>query len=452
MGSVSLFLVLVSIVVGSIAQYTADWASLDKRPLPVWYDQAKFGIFLHWSTFSVPSFKNEWYWYNLETKDPATVAFHDRVYGPNFTYPQFGPLFTAEMWNPEEWADIFVKSGAKYVVLTSKHHDGFCNWPSANSWNWNSKDTGPHQDNVGLLTAAVRSRNLTMGLYFSQFEWFNPLFLQDKANNGSTKYYQSTVSYPQMLDIVNNYKPDLIWSDGDWEMPDTYWGSQQFLAWLYNDSPVKDTVVVNDRWGAGDACQHGGYYTCQDRFNPGKLENHKWENALTIDSSSWGYNRLSTLSNYLTIQQLLYQLASTVSCGGNMLLNVGPTKDGLILPIFEERLTQIGSWLAINGEAIYRTSPWRAQNETNQLWYTSNPSLGGVYAIALTWPSNGKLVLNSPKASASSAATILGSPQIKLAVTPGSTGGLSIALPEDSVNPSLLASQWAWVFKLTNVA
>jgi len=419
--------------------------------LPAWFDQSKFGIFIHWSTFSVPSFKTEWYWWNLDgAKDPQTVAFHDRVYGPNFTYPQFGPLFTAELWNPDQWADLFLASGAKYIVLTSKHHDGFCNWPSANSWNWNSKDTGPHQDNVGMLTAAVRSRGLIMGLYFSQFEWFNPLFLQDKANNGTTKYYQGAVSYPQMLDLVNTYQPEVIWSDGDWEMPDTYWGSQEFLAWLYNESPVKETVVVNDRWGAGDPCHHGGYYTCADRYNPGTLQNHKWENALTLDLSSWGYNRLTTLDGYMTIQQVLFQLASTVACGGNMLLNVGPTKDGLILPIFEERLRQIGAWLTINGESIYNTTPWRIQNETsNQVWYTSTKS--AVYAIALAWPGNQQLALSSPKATSSSVVTILGS-SIKLGVTPKASGGITIDLPEEYVNPSLLTSQWAWVFKLVNVS
>jgi len=445
-------LLLVCFVGVAWGQYTANWTSLDARPLPLWYDQSKFGIFIHWSTFSVPSFKNEWYWYNLDTtKDPQTVAFHDRVYGPNFTYPQFGPMFTCEMFNPDNWADMFLASGAKYVVLTSKHHDGFCNWPSANSWNWNSKDTGPHQDNVGLLTAAVRSRGLVMGLYFSQFEWYNPLFLQDKANNGATRYYQQSVSYPQMLDIVNTYQPEVIWSDGDWEMPDTYWGSQDFLAWLYNESPVKDSVVVNDRWGQGDACKHGGYFTCSDRYNPGTLQNHKWENALTLDLTSWGYNRLSALSNYMTIQQLLFELSSTVACGGNMLLNVGPTADGRILPIFEERLRQIGSWLGINGESIYNTTPWRVQNETaNQVWYTSNQQ--AVYAIALAWPANQQLVLISPKATSSSVVTILGSEQIKLGVTPGANGGITIDLPEDTVNPSLLVSQWAWVFKLTNVS
>lgn len=149
---------------------------------------------------------------------------------------------------------------------------------------------------------------------------------------------------------------------------------------------MKDDVVVNDRWGTDVACKHGGFYTCDDRYNPGtyirrlksnicvahlncsyylgKLLPHKWENCLTIDKMSWGYRRNARLSDFLSTHELIKELASTVSCGGNMLLNVGPTHDGRIAPIFEERLRQIGSWLEINGEAIYASKPWTYQNDT----------------------------------------------------------------------------------------
>lgn len=110
----------------------------------------------------------------------------------------------------------------------------------------------------------------------------------------------------------------MIWSDGEWEAPDTYWGSKEFLAWLYNDSPVKDTVVSNDRWGTNTLCKHGGFYTCQDRYNPGVLQPHKWENCFTIDGRSWGFRRNAPLSDYLTINKLLEQLVQTVSCGGSL--------------------------------------------------------------------------------------------------------------------------------------
>lgn len=194
---------------------------------------------------------------------------------------------------------------------------------------------------------------------------------------------------PQMHEIVNMYKPYVVWSDGDWEAPDTYWNSTEFLAWLYNDSPVKDYVVVNDRWGAGCSCHHGGYYTCSDRYDPREyhtystlsscnidplckcvtdvissdtLQKHKWENAMTIDRYSWGFRREATIDQYLSIEELVAQLVITVrlvwlvlhhydvivyiaySCGGNMLMNVGPTHDGRIAPILQERLEQMGEY------------------------------------------------------------------------------------------------------------
>lgn len=188
------------------------------------------------------------------------------------------------------------------------------------------------------------------------------------------------------------------------------------MAWLYNDSPVANEVVVNDRWGAGDTCKHGGYYTCADRYNPGHLINHKWENCFTLDLGSWGFRRNANISKYLDIDTILNLVVSTVSCGGNVLINVGPTAgnstnfcnfivtkwinlEGTIVPIMQERLLALGSWLAINGDAIYSTRPWRVQNDTADciIWYTSKGST--VYAISFVWPSNNKLVLTQVKVS-----------------------------------------------------
>lgn len=235
-------------------------------------------------------------------------------------YADFASQFKAELFDPDVFADVIAGSGAKYFVLTSKHHEGFTNWPSKYSWNWNAVDVGPHQDLVGALAQSVRARNVTFGLYYSLFEWFHPLYLQDKAAGFNTTVYVDTVMLPQLYEVVNAYQPDLIWSDGDWEASDTYWKSRNFLAWLYNSSPVKDTVVVNDRWGSGDTCVHGGYYTCTDRYNPGKLINHKWENAYTVDKWSWGFRRNAVLADFVTSVDIISELVSTVSCGGNFLV------------------------------------------------------------------------------------------------------------------------------------
>lgn len=383
----------------SSPQYTADWASLDARPLPSWYDQAKFGIFIHWGVFSVPSYGSEWYWWQHDgAKDPAYIDFQNRVYGEGFRYQDFAPMFQAKLFDPERWAQIFKRSGAKYVVLTSKHHDGFTNWPSEVSWNWNAMDVGPHRDLVGDLGKAVRAAGLTYGLYHSLFEWFNPMYLKDKASGFKNRTFVEQKTIPELKDIVERYRPDVIWSDGDWEAPEEYWGSREFLAWLYNDSPVKDTVVTNDRWCAGCSRVHGGYYSGSDRQQPGpSLLGHKWENCMTVDGGSWGYTRQTPLSSYLSAGDIIRELISTVAFGGNLLLNVGPTADGIILPIFEERLSQVGDYLAVNGEAIYGT---RAHDEKQNATvaggveaYFMAKDDGTEYYLTVGWPDLLKLVV-----------------------------------------------------------
>jgi alpha-L-fucosidase len=441
----------------SSAKYQPTWNSLDTRPLPQWYDQVKFGIFMHWGVYSVPSFgpgfSAEWFWYRWQNKEPGYAEFIEKNYPPGFTYPDFAPMFKAEMFDPVKWANLFKQSGAKYVVLTSKHHEGFTNWPSKTAWNWNAVDTGPHMDLVGSLADAIRNTtDIHFGLYFSQFEWFNPLYLNDAANNFTTTSYPQQVSIPQMYEIVNAYKPEVIWSDGDGRAPYSYWNSTEFLAWLYNESPVKDTIVVNDRWGSECHCTHGGFFTCHDRYNPYTLQKYKWENAFTVDSHSWGYRRDATISDILSIEEILKQIVSTVSCGGNALMNVGPTHDGRIVPIFEERLLQIGAWLKTNGEAIYNTIPWKHQNDSvnGDVWYTlgnGDDSKGNVYAINLKWPDNNQLNLGSVKVTSTSKATLLGYGSVQMK---GSTNGQTqIMMPGLSLDTQLL---WAWVIKLEGVA
>ncbi|XP_043217743.1 alpha-L-fucosidase-like [Amphibalanus amphitrite] len=388
-------LLVLTALVPALAQYQPTWESLDSRPLPEWYDAAKVGIFIHWGVFSVPSFGSEWFWKHWRgDQTDKYVQFMEKNYRPGFTYADFAPDFTAEFYDPAQWADLFQKSGAKYVVLTSKHHEGFTLWPSKYSWNWNALDVGPKRDLLGDLATAIRNRtDLHFGLYHSLYEWFNPLYLNDRAANRSDFVTGKTI--PELHELVETYRPDVIWSDGDWDDTPEYWTSKEFLAWLYNDSPVRDTVVTNDRWGQGTMCEHGGFLTCSDHYNPGHLLERKWENAFTLDRDSWGFRREMRLEDVHAIEEVLAELAETVSCGGNVLINVGPTRDGRIVPVFEERLTQLGEWLGVNGAAIYGSRPWTVQNDTLQgdVWYTQRA--GDVYAIALSWPAGGQLRLGS---------------------------------------------------------
>ncbi|XP_028676297.1 plasma alpha-L-fucosidase [Erpetoichthys calabaricus] len=431
------------------AQYKPTWESIDSRPLPDWFDQAKFGIFIHWGVYSVPSFGSEWFWWRWQKeKWQAYVNFMKANYPPNFRYEDFGPQFTAEFFNGKQWADVLSASGAKYVVLTSKHHEGFTLWGSKYSWNWNAMDVGPKRDLVAELADAVRNRtDLRFGLYHSLFEWFNPLYLEDAANAFKTQNFPITKTLPELYEIVTRYQPDVLWSDGGGNAPDTYWNSTGFLAWLYNESPVRDSVVTNDRWGNGCICKHGGYFTCRDRYNPGYLLPHKWENCMTIDQKSWGYRRDAVLADYLSIEQLVKTLVETVSCGGNMLMNIGPTHDGRIAPIFEERLRQMGSWLKVNGEAIYNTTSWRAQNDTitSGVWYTTKKQEDAIYALFLQWPDSEQLELGMPAVTpGKTVITLLGYPyELKWMST---QKGVTVTLPHFSYGQ--MPCLWGWTLKL----
>ncbi len=364
------------------SRYEADWASLDSRPTPTWYTDAKFGIFIHWGVYSVPSFAAvnvkgenpyaEWYWNSLtngkRAKGPIgdgalTWAFHKRVYGPDFSYFNFAPMFRAELFDPDRWADVFVRSGARYVALTSKHHEGFTLWRSreANrSWQrpWNSVDIGPKRDLVLDLCEAGRRKGLRMGIYYSLYEWYNPLWLSDKPR------YVTEHMIPQFKDVVTHVKPSIIFSDGEWELTSAEWHSPELLAWLFNESPVAEEVVIDDRWGKDTRHKHGGYYTTE--YTSGMQQSaHPWEESRGM-GFSYGYNRMETLKDYHTNRELVLTLIDLVSRGGNLLLDIGPTADGRIPVVMEERLTEIGNFLVPNGEAIYGTKAWQRTRQWSE--------------------------------------------------------------------------------------
>lgn len=431
------------------ARYEPNWLSIDSRPLPSWYDDYKIGIFLHWGVYSVPGL-GEWFLEHWREHNQDAVEYMKKNYPPNFTYDDFASDFKADLFNPKEWAEIFRNSGAKYVVLTSKHHEGYTMWPSTYSFNWNVVDVGPNRDLLGDLALAVRDAGLKFGAYYSLFEWYNPLYLRDKKNNFSTNEYVRTKMYPELMELVSNYKPEVIWSDGDWEANDTYFSSLSFLTWLYNESPVKDTVVTNDRWGKGTSCKHGGYYSCQDRYNPGTLQLHKWENAMTLDKDSWGFRRTASLKDYITIESLLGTLASTISCGGNLLVNIGPTSYGKIPAIGEERLQQMGSWLHTNGEAVYGSTPWIFQNDTksSDVWYTMKRKADDctVYAFVLKWPKDNVLSLESPIAQDETFVSVLGYDRNLEFEWNTSRPGVAVHFPD-----AALVGKWAWVLKFSKL-
>lgn len=432
-----------------VTRYEPTWESLDTRPAPKWYDEAKFGIFIHWGVFSVPSYVDEWFWDWWQGPNPNAkiVKYMKDNYPPDFTYADFAAQFKAELYDPDYWADLIQESGAKYVVLTTKHHEGFTNWGSKHSWNWNAVDVGPHKDLVGMLANSIRNRtDVHFGVYHSLFEWFNPLYRQDGANNFTTRDFVVDKTMPELYELVNNYRPDIIWSDGA-NGPDEYWKAPEFIAWLYNDSPVKDTVLVNDRWSFTTSCKHGDFWNCQDRYHPSSVQNHKWENCMTIDKHSWGFRREAIIADYLTMDEILQTMITTVAYGGNLLMNMGPCHDGTLMGIFQERLKQTGAWMKVNGEAIYSTSPWKkSQNDTinPSVWYTTKSTT--VYALFTAWPANNILTLGAPTApSSSSTITMLGVEK-SLLWSSGKPSGIKVTLP--TLNEAQMPCRWAWALKL----
>ena len=416
-------------------KYEATWESLDRRACPDWFRDAKFGIFIHWGVYSVPAWAPkgnyaEWYWSSLGNKPGATWKFHVKTYGENFLYPDFAPRFTAEMFDADQWATLFQRAGAKYVVLTSKHHDGYCLWPSAHAtkaWGrpWTSADVGPKRDLCGDLGDAVRAKGMKMGFYFSLYEWFNPLYRQDVSK------YVDQHMLPQLKDLVTGYRPSLIFTDGEWDHPSDTWKSREFLAWLFNDGPNAKEVVVNDRWGKDCRSAHGTYFTTEygevggnKRLPAGRV----WEENRGI-GASFGYNRNETIDEYRSGPDLIRLLIDTVARGGNLLLDVGPTADGRIPVVMQDRLVQIGEWLKINGAAIYGT---RAGPLQKLAWGRSTAKGNKVYLHVFDWPANGRLetpALSKPV----SQAYLLTDPRTPLRVE-GTGRTLTIHVPASAVH------------------
>ena len=379
-------------------KYEGKWESLDTRPTPQWFKDAKFGIFIHWGLYSVPAWGPigsyaEWYLNGLQNGDTNRIKYHNENYGRDFSYRDFAQLFNPKKYDPGEWAKLFEESGAKYVVLTSKHHDGFCLWPSEHSNGYNSFDTPAKRDLLGDLNKAVRDKGLKSGFYYSLYEWQHP----DYPSNVAA--YVNNYMLPQFKDAVQRYKPDIIFSDGEWDRSSLEWRSEEFLAWLYNDSNAPKDVVVNDRWGGETRFKHGGYFSTEydpnsDAMNEKFLE-RGWEECRGI-GKSFGYNRNEKEEDYNSSKELIKLLVDVVSRGGNLLLNIGPKADGSIPNIMSDRLLEIGEWLKINGEAIYETIPNRIFR-SDSITFTLAKDRKTLFAFIDQFPKN-KLVIKNVNA------------------------------------------------------
>jgi alpha-L-fucosidase len=415
----------------------------------------KFGIFIHWGAYSVPSWGpqhsySEWYQNGLQAdKDNVRKKFHKLHYG-DMSYYGFGPMFKADRFDPDAWAKVFEQSGAKYIVLTSKHHDGFAMWPSKEAdktWGfpWNSVTSGPKRDLLGDLFKAVRKTSVRAGMYYSLYEWYNPLYKSD------INKYVSDHMWPQMKDLINTYQPDVFWTDGDWDVSDAKWKSPEFLAWLYNESPVKEKIVTYDRWGSGIRFHHGGVYTPE--YQPDlDFEDHPWEESRGM-GYSYGYNKEEDIWDYNSAQSLVLALVDKVSRGGNFLLDIGPDDHGKIPPIMQERLLQIGAWLQENGEAIYNTRRWIRTSQASvndskekDLYFTYNPTSNALYAIAPTFNNSGEYIIKDLDIPAGTNISFVAT---KEKCTWKKVGNdIVVAMP--SYKPAMIKAPYAYAIKIEN--
>ncbi|MBQ9996871.1 MAG: alpha-L-fucosidase [Clostridia bacterium] len=425
--------------------YENNWQSLNSRPVPKWFGDAKFGIFIHWGLYSVPAYTGrgeyaEWYMQQMRNPEHPSRKFHDKTYGPHVKYEDFVSGFKAELFDANAWAKLFQKAGAKYINLVSKHHDGFCLYPSAYAWNWNSWDVGPHRDFCMELREAMEGTGVKFGVYHSVYEWFHPLYLRNPEE------YALYHLHPMLKELIERYQPWTLFTDGEWDHPSEVWHSTEFLTWLYNESSVRDFIVPNDRWGRETRGHLGGNFTTEYGYISGhqKIEDivldRPFEECRGI-GKSFGLNRIETTDDYMSAKELLETLCSLVAKGGNFLLNIGPAADGTIPVIMEERLLQMGSWLEVNGDAIYGTEIYTKEPQDG-IYYTKKGEK--IYAILTRFPF-GSVTLDKVPYSPYRKARLLSHPaDITVRENDGKT---ELVFPP--IDPEDVRCQWLYAVELT---
>ncbi len=369
--------------------FRADWPSLKSYQTPLWYQDAKFGIFIHWGIYSVPAFGGEWYSRLMYQQGSKEYEHHRAVYGPQdrFGYKDFIPRFTAPAYDPAAWASLFKQAGARYVVPVAEHHDGYTMYDSRLS-DWTAVKTGPKRDLIGALAKAARAEGLHFGLssHRAEHDWFfdegrkipsdvnDPRYLElygpahprMAGKDDADLFGDFTAVAPAFVDdwlartaeLVELYDPELIYFD--------WWiGKAEFraalpamLAQYYNARAAKGQgAVVNYKLGSMPA--GAGVLDIERGQAPG-IQANTWQTCTSISEKSWGFIENDT---YKSPAQLIHLLIDVVSKNGNLLLNVGPHADGSMPPAARETLLAMGRWLSLNGEAIYGSRPWRVFGE-----------------------------------------------------------------------------------------
>lgn len=423
--------------------FNADWESLGAYRVPEWFRDAKFGIFIHWGVFSVPAFGNEWYPRDMYVQGSAAFKHHVETYGPQskFGYKDFIPQFRAEHFDPDAWADLFARAGARYVVPVAEHCDGFPMYDSGVT-DWNASKMGPKRDVLGELAVSIRKHGLHFGASSHRAEhwwWYDGGMrfdsdVQDKRYAGiygpamprhmpgddTTKEpdpnHLETWLPPdkaflddwlaRSTEIVDKYHPDFLYFDWWIGQPAFQPYLKRFAAFYYNQAAQRRQPVVLT-YKDNDFPENAAVLDIER----GKLDAIRllpWQTDTSVSIHSWGYVKND---EYRDARSLIGELVDVVSKNGNLLLNVGPKSDGTIPEEAQRILLQMGAWLNVNGEAIYGTRPWLLYGEgptrvtssalnTDRQEFTSEDirfSTHGnaLYAIAMGRPTDGKVRIHS---------------------------------------------------------
>src|ERR1700722_16912654 len=474
---------------GTVAQgpFRASWDSLETYLAPQWYKDAKFGMFIHWGVYSVPAFDSEWYPCNRYLKNDPAFKHHVETFGPQstFGYKDFIPRFTAAKFDAHQWAELFRKAGAKFVVPVAEHHDGFPMYDCSFT-DYSAAKMGPKQDIVGELAAAVRKQGMHFGASSHRAEhwWFYEGGMQfdsdvrdprsrvqmglygpaqpkrlpgaDHDNDPDEPYLHDWLA--RTTEIVDKYHPDLIWFDWWIEEPAFTPYLQKFAAFYYNrGAQWKKGVAINYKHKAFPE------RAAVLDIERGQLPEGRplfWQTDTSISVKSWGYIEND---QFKTADSIVDQLVDISSKNGALLLNIGPRPDGTIPEQAQSILLDIGKWLAVKGDSIYGTRPWKVFGE--------GPTQGGggsfkdtdpkpftgkdirfttkgntLYAIALAWPDNGKLVVKSLRAGSPNVAREIKSVQLL-----GYQGKLKFVRAADGLTVDLPAQKpndYAYAFKI----